>query len=126
VAAIPAAFDGRAKQWFRSLTTELSRPEMSTVDGWITLLEKSFPIDELEMRRVSKNRRYNPEKDEDVLVYVLEKIELLKAENRKIDELTQKKEIWLGLPTDFHNWLDEDAMMRHTMQDFQRILKSKD
>lgn len=126
VAAIPVALEGRAKQWFRSLTTELSRPEMGTVDGWIALLEESFPIDKLETRRLSKNRKYNPEKDEDVLAYVLEKIELLKAENRRINELSQKKEIWLGLSTDFHNWLDEDSMMAHTMQDFQRILKSKD
>lgn len=77
VAAIPMALAGRAKKWFRSLHAELYDPKMSTVDGWVELLEKAFPVDRIKTRKEAKNRRYVPTKDDSVMEYVWDKIELL-------------------------------------------------
>ena len=51
VAAIPIALSGQAKKWFRSLHTELYGPRMSTVEGWVDLLENAFPVDRIKTRK---------------------------------------------------------------------------
>jgi hypothetical protein len=98
VAAIPTALDGRARKWFRSLKSELKNPKMTTANGWVILLEKAFPINRIEARRIAKNRKYNPATDEAIMDYVWDKIELLRAADRRIEDEDIVDELWLGLP----------------------------
>lgn len=97
IAAILTALLGQVKIWFRSLRTELYGREMNTVKGWAELLEKAFPVDRIKTRKEAKSRHYVPIKNGSVMEYVWDKMELLRAANRSMEE-DLVEEIWMGFP----------------------------
>jgi hypothetical protein len=97
VAAIPTALTGQAKKWFRSLHEELFDPKMNTAKGWVELLEHAFPVDQVRTRWKAKSRHYVPTKDDSVMEYVWDKVELFRPAKRDISEGDLIEEIWLGL-----------------------------
>jgi hypothetical protein len=127
VAAIPIALDGSAMKWFRSLRlTELADPNMETVDGWVRLLERAFPIDRIETRKKAQRRKYDPTTGETIRTYVWDKIELIKATERHIREDVIVEELWLGLPSELRMLLDENQMLRLPIEEFTVALQSKE
>ena len=128
VAAIPIALSGRAKKWFRSLNTELHDPRMNTVEGWVDFLEKAFPVDRIKMRREARSRRYVPAKDDSVMDYVWDKVELLRAAKRDISEEDLIEEIWMGLPSEIRLTFDNEGEILDswTVQKLSNALIPKD
>jgi hypothetical protein len=128
LAAIPVALRGTAKQWFRTTNLlETEREQLSTVDGWIHQLEEAFPINRLETREKAKRRKYNLESDKSITAYIFDKVELLRAANRSIEESDLIDEIWLGLPGDLQMLFDERAVLEeYTLARLQKELISKD
>ena len=128
VAAIPIALAGRAKKWFRSLHRELYDPRMNTVEGWVDLLEKAFPVDRIKTRKEAKSRRYIPTKDDSVMEYVWDKVELSRAARRDISEEDLVEEIWIGLPDEMRLTFDneEEILDGWTVQKLSNALIPKD
>jgi hypothetical protein len=75
---------------------------MSSVDGWIRALRKEFVINTAEAKQKADRRRYDPSKDESVIDYYYDKINLLKSTDYHMDEDKIIDALWLGLPEDFH------------------------
>ena len=101
---------------------------MSTVDGWVELLEKAFPVDRIKTRKEAKNRRYVPTKDNSVMEYVWDKVELLRAANRSITEEDMVEEIWMGLSDEIRFTFDneKDILAEWTVKQLSNVLIPKD
>lgn len=103
IVAIPTALAARAKKWFRSLHTELFDPRMdATRKGVRSLLIES------KRERQAKSHRYIPIKDDIVMEYIWDKVELLRAAKRDISEEDLVEEIWMGLPDEIRFTFDNE------------------
>jgi len=125
IAALPSVFTkGRAKAWFASNT--MDEDQMSSVDGWIRALRKEFIINTAEAKQKADRRRYDPSKDESVIDYYYDKINLLKSTDYYMDEDKMIDAIWLGLPEDFQIHLHYSEFCRSSLNEVRRMLADKD
>ena len=125
IAALPSVFmKGRAKAWFASNT--MDSEQMSSVDGWIRALRKEFVINTAEAKQKADRRRYDPSKDESVIDYYYDKINLLKSTDYYMDEDKIIDALWLGLPEDFQIHLHYSDFSRSSLNEVRRMLADKD
>jgi len=125
IAALPSVFTkGRAKAWFASNT--MDSDQMSSVDGWIRALRKEFVVNTAEAKQKADRRRYDPSKDESVIDYYYDKINLLKSTDYYMDDDKIIDAIWLGLPEDFQIHLHYSEFCRSSLNEVRRMLADKD
>ena len=125
IAALLSVFTkGRAKAWFASNT--MDSDQMSSVDGWIRALRKEFVINTAEAKQKADRRRYDPSKDESVIDYYYDKINLLKSTDYYMDDDKIIDAIWLGLPEDFQIHLHYSEFCRSSLNEVRRMLADKD
>ena len=81
------------------------------VEGWADLLEKVFPVDRIKTRKEAKSRRYVPTKDDSVMKYVWDNVELLRAAMRDILEEDLIEEIWMALLDEICLTFDDEEVL---------------
>jgi hypothetical protein len=104
----------------------MDEDQMSSVDGWIRALRKEFIINTAEAKQKADRRRYDPSKDESVIDYYYDKINLLKSTDYYMDEDKMIDAIWLGLPEDFQIHLHYSEFCHSSLNEVRRMLADKD